>query len=355
MCLSAGSAVTIALLTPGVEGVVLALVGPGDRARGSVRLGRRPVDADLDTGVLGIVGTGELDGWAGSAVAVAGDLDLSTADAGGRVQLVQEVCGLLMGGNLLELGTAGLASAVKAEMLGTEEVFTRRSALRQGEGEVLGRTTGRPRCPVQAGVGVDVAGGQRVNLEPITIAQVIGGSDTAGGLAQVHGLGTGVAELRVDIEAELVAGRDGVGLGRGADGGVVAALVADNVGGSDVLDGRVGVGRAADVLVGAGDLAVDDESLEVVVGEHGGDSSSNGCKHGVATHLCGLFAERCLSGLICSESFCSQLQRGALTLILRTGCLPPSFWRIHCESIHCGTRSSMFLHPSSLKERKGVA
>jgi hypothetical protein len=78
------SAVAIALPTPEVDSVVLTLVRPGSRARGSVGLRRWPVDADLDTRVVGAIAAGELDGWAGGAVAVAGNLDLGTADANRR-------------------------------------------------------------------------------------------------------------------------------------------------------------------------------------------------------------------------------------------------------------------------------
>lgn len=65
------------------------------------------------------------------------------------------------------------------------------------------------------------------------------------------------------------------------------ARVANHIGRGDVGDGRVRVVRLTDILVGIGDVAIDDESLEVVVGQsrwqHSCDSQKAGGDSG--THL----------------------------------------------------------------------
>jgi hypothetical protein len=186
--------------------------------------------------------------------------------------------------DLLELRTASCAGAVEADVLSAKKVFAGRSVLRQSEGEVLS-TIADERRPVQTRIDVNVARRQRVNLGPVAVALVIRGSHTVRCLADVDSLGSRVAELRVDVEAELVTRRDSVCLCGGADGGVIAALVANHVGRGDILDGRVVVGRSSDILVGLGDLTIDDEGLEVVVGEGGGENGSNSCENGGTTHL----------------------------------------------------------------------
>jgi hypothetical protein len=86
--------------------------------------------------------------------------------------------------------------------------------------------------------------------------------------------------LYVHAEAHLITGSDGVSLGLGSDVRVEAALVADHVVRGDIRNGRVGVCRLADILVGVGDVAVDNESLEVVVSQgsdwEGGDDGQDG-------------------------------------------------------------------------------
>lgn len=247
--------------------MVLASVGPGSRSRSGVGLRGRPVDVDVDAGVGGGISSGELDGRAGHAVAVSGDLDLGAAN--------------------VELGATDRTGAVQAEVLRAEKVLAGRRAGGEGEGEVLGSlAAGVVVGPREASGGADAAGGQGVDLEPVAVTEVVLGRDAGGGLAQVDGLGTGVAEVRVDVEAELVTGGNSVGAGGGTDGGVVATLVADDVGGADALDGRVGVGRTADVLVWVGAHAVDDQRLEVVVSENAGrEDGSNSRKGSEGTHL----------------------------------------------------------------------
>ena len=246
------SAVAVALLAVEVGGVVGAGVGPGSRSVHGVRLRGRVVDVDVQTGLSAVIGTGELHGRAGSARATALDVELSAAD--------------------VELRTANLAGGVETDVLGTEEVLARGELGGQGEGEVLDTGTGVG-SPLET-LGSDLRGGELVDLEPVTVTGVLGGG--AGGLGHVDGLGSRVANLRVDGETDLVTGLDGHGASSSHDLGVAAALVAGHVRGGDILDGAVGVGRAADVLVRAGGLAVDDESLEVVVGQSTGHEASGG-------------------------------------------------------------------------------
>lgn len=55
----------------------------------------------------------------------------------------------------------------------------------------------------------------------------------------------------------------------------------------DVRDGRVGVVRLANILVSICDVAIDDESLEVVVGEDGREEGRSGQEAGGGVHVDG--------------------------------------------------------------------
>lgn len=258
--------------------MVLALVGPGDGARGSVAGGSRVVDVDEDTGLAAIVGTGEVDSGRGRA---------SARSANGK-----------LGAANVELSTALLAGAVETNVLSAHEVVALGQGVGQGEGEVVDARVVDVGGPLEAGVG-DGAGGQLVDLEPLAVAEVVGGLGAVGGLAHVDGEGAGVAQLRVDGEADLVTGLDRVGARLGADVGIEATLVADDVVRGDVGDGRVGVGGLAHKLVGLSLVAVDDESLEVVVGKGGRDGGSNGQEGREGTHLDGC----CVCGGVCGLVF----------------------------------------------------
>lgn len=267
--------------------MVLAGVGPGDGAGRGVAGQRRPVDVDLDAGLVAGVGAGELDGGAGLAAPAARDLELGAAN--------------------VELRAAKGAGAVQANVLGAHEVVARRQVLRQLEGEAAGALAAGEGGPVDARVGVDLAAGQRVDLEPVAVALVLVGGDAVGSAREVHGLRARVSQVRVDEESDLVARRHRVGLGGGHDGGVEPALVAHHVLRLDVLDGRVGVGRPSHVLVRPGRLAVDHEGLEVVVRQRRGDEAHGGDDggQGVAVHLCNGFGD---SGESCAVRQTKELQ-----------------------------------------------
>ncbi|KAI6777280.1 hypothetical protein HG530_001225 [Fusarium avenaceum] len=250
-------AVTVACLAGEVGGVVSAGAGPDLGAGGGVLGHGRVVDAEEEAGVGGLESTGEGDNGRRLAGTGTVDGDLGTAD--------------------VELGTVLLASAVETDVLGAHQVGTLGGVLGQGEGEVVetARLAIQVVGPLNA-LGTNLLPGHLVDLEPVAIAEVVGTLSAIGGLAHVDGERTGVAHLAVDCETDLIAGRDRECLGSGADVLVETAGVADDVLGGDVGDGAVGVGGLADILVRLGDLAVDNESLEVVVGKGGRESGSKG-------------------------------------------------------------------------------
>lgn len=235
--------------------MILAATGPDLGAGSSVAGGGRVVDADEQTRLLTSVGSRELDGVGGSGGAGTGDLDLGATN--------------------VELSTALSTGGVETDVLGTHEIAAGGELLGEGKGEVVDTLVVDVAGPLETPIG-DGAGGQLVDLEPVTITEVVGGVGAGGGLAHVDSEGTGVAKVVVDSETDLVTSVDGVSLGSRSDVGIEATSVADNVLGSDILNGRVGIGGSADILVGLGDIAVDDESLKVVVGEDGGDGGRKG-------------------------------------------------------------------------------
>lgn len=95
------------------------LAGDGSRARDAVRLAAvvglagETVDAGEDTGVVGLVGTGERDGLRRSEGARARNVDLSA--------------------RLVELSLALLVGRVESQKLNAQEVLARRDALRDVE------------------------------------------------------------------------------------------------------------------------------------------------------------------------------------------------------------------------------
>lgn len=251
----AASAVTVGSLASKVGSVVLAAAGPDLGAGSGVAGGSRVVEVDEKTGLRSVVSTGELDGVGRSAGTRALNGELGAAD--------------------VELSTTLASGGVESHVLGSHEVSTGGKLVGEGEGEVVDALVVDVGSPLETSIG-DGASGQFIDLEPVTVTKVVRSLSAGGSLAHVDGKGTGVTNLDVDGEANLVTGSDGVGLGLGPDVGIETTGVADNVLGGDILDGRVGVGRLTDVLVGLGGLAVDDEGLEVVVGKDAGEGGSDG-------------------------------------------------------------------------------
>ncbi|CAF3566430.1 unnamed protein product [Fusarium graminearum] len=215
------------------------------------------IDAEEKAGVGGLEGTGELDHGRRLASTVAVDSDLGTAD--------------------VELSTVLLASTVETDVLSAHEVGTLGGVLGKSEGEVLDTTRLAVHVvgPLNT-ISSNLLPGHLVDLEPLIITEVVGSLSAIGGLAEVDRERTGVTHLAGNGEANLVTGGNLHGLGGGADVLVETAGVADDVLGGDIGDGAVVVGGLSDVLVRLSDLAVDDEGLEVVVGEGGGESGGKG-------------------------------------------------------------------------------
>lgn len=185
--------------------MVLTGVGPCDGTRGSVASGHRPVDADLDTRLVSVVGTRELDSGGGGASTAASDLELSTSD--------------------VELSASKVAGAMETDVLSAHEVLTSGQVGWQSEGEV-GDTAVDEAGPLNA-VGGESGVGKLVDLEPVAVSLVF--LSSAGSLAHVNGQGTRVAKVGVDLEANLITGCDGVSLSLGHYGGIKTTSVANDV------------------------------------------------------------------------------------------------------------------------------
>lgn len=263
-------AVTVASLASKVGSVVLTAAGPDLGAGSSVVGDGRVVDAEEQTGVGGGISTRE-------------------RDNGRRLASTGTVDGELSAANV-ELSTVLLTSAVETNVLGAHEVSTLGSLLGKCEGEV-GDAVGlavHVVGPLNA-VLTDSLPGHLVDLEPVTITKVVRSLSAVRGLAQVDSQRTGVAHVVGDSETNLIAGRNSVSLGSSADILVETASIADDVLGGDVGDGAVVVGSLADVLIRLGDLAIDDESVEVVVRKgsgEGGDEGQSGREGGSHLECC---------------------------------------------------------------------
>lgn len=250
-------AVTVAGLAGEVGGVVSAGVGPRSGS-GSIVVGNgRVVDAEEEARVGGLESTRELDERRRLASTVTVNGDLGTTD--------------------VELSTVLLASTVETDVLSAHEVGTLGGILGESEGEVVdtARLAVHVVGPLDA-LSTNALPGHLVDLEPVAITEVVGSLSAIGSLAEVDGEGTGVAHLGDDGETDLIAGGDLHGLGSGADVLVETASVADDVLGGDIGDRTVVVGGLSDVLVILSDLAVDNKSREVVVGESGRKGGGKG-------------------------------------------------------------------------------
>lgn len=157
--------------------------------------------------------------------------------------------------SLVELG------AVQRKVLAAHQILSGRKILGQGEREVA-NTAADKRRPLH-GISRLIRQRGLVYLEPVAVALVPPGR--AGCLAEVDGQGSRVADILVHLKADLIAGGYGEGLSGLHDVIVDSSIVADNVGRVDRRDGRIAVLCLADVLVGVGDLAIDNQRLEVVV------------------------------------------------------------------------------------------
>lgn len=230
------------------------LAADGARAGGLVRalvvvgLASAAVNADLDAGVVGLVGARQGDGLAGLEVAAASDLDL--------------------GAGAVELGATLAAGAVQSEQLNAEQVLAR--------GDALGHVEVVPAAALDHAVdgplataGVEVVLG---DLEPAQALVRAGGSvvdlgEPGGDGALVRG-----GDRVVNVVGELGAPEDVLPVvtdagasGHADDLGVgVAGLAADDVVGLDILHGVVVVGGTETgqlALV----LAVDGDGLVMVL------------------------------------------------------------------------------------------
>ena len=257
--------VPVASLAKQISRMVLAGVGPARGPRNGIILWRGPVDIDKKTRLLARVDARNLNQRRRAARARPSNLELRTAH--------------------IMLGTAELARTMQTDMLAAHEVVARGQLLGQLEGEVVDARGVGEGGPVQAVVRTDIRRCQVVDFEPVAVTLVLGGGGAVGGFAHVDGRGARVAELGVDVEADDVAGADGARLGCGHDVGVQAALVADHVRGGWVGDGAVGVGRAADEFVRAGDLVVHDQGLEVVMGQGRGEGRQGPKGESSGSHL----------------------------------------------------------------------
>ena len=194
-----------------------------------------------DTGVVGLVETG--------------DLDRRGEFAGtGRLNLQLEALHV-------ELSLADMA-LVDGDVLNADKVLASRNALLDGplKAVLLPAVPGS----VDTGLaGVDEAALH--DLGPVTAAIVAG--DAARGLGDVDEARAGVLDLLVEseLEANLVTGLDGVG----GNTSSLGSLVAPQVGGVDDVGserGHVGVGVLAGVsIVTTNGLVVDHEAVEDVV------------------------------------------------------------------------------------------
>jgi hypothetical protein len=227
--------------------MILAVVRPHRRTWSGVVAQRRPPESDLDAGFLAGVSTGELHRRAWLTAPATCDLDLRTAN--------------------VELRPVVHTRIMESKTLSAEKVLPRRSGSRQRKSEVLNTPVVHEGCPPD-GIGREVRRRERVDLEPVSVALVLLGR--VGCLTQVDLLDARVAPDVADAEADLRAGGDLDGLRLGQDVIVDAAVVADYVAELDVFDGAVAVLGAADVLVGGRVLSLDDNGLEVPVGEDGG-------------------------------------------------------------------------------------
>jgi len=159
----------------------------------------------------------------------------------------------------VELGLVDMA-LVQANVLDAHEVLAGRGLGGDGKLEAVLVV----RAPVAVGVGLAAAEPCLHDLEPV--ARAVVGLDVRGRLGHVHEARAGVLDQLVveDLEADLVAGLDGVGgrvAGLGADVAAEVVLVKD-VG----EDGVVRVAVLAHVRVLAAlTLAVDKEDVEDVV------------------------------------------------------------------------------------------
>lgn len=214
----------------------------------------RIVDLDQDARVFSRISTGDRDCVLRSSSRRASNLQLCAPD--------------------IKLCSAFGRGSMQTDVLAAEEIFARGDFGRQGEvprGGILGG-------PVHAGA-VDVRRGF-VDLEPVTAA-IIGGKVIAGRLGQVDRERTWVAQLIVDFEAELVimlvmpvsTGKFGPYLIPSSNslslgprpGAVGRSDIASQVGAGDVRDRAVGASNCTDILIGACDIAIDNERLEVVL------------------------------------------------------------------------------------------
>jgi hypothetical protein len=214
------------------------------------------VDAEVGVLVAGLVGTGELDGGAGNAVAAASDLDLHTRDI------------------VLRLVDVG---AVDANVLEADEVLAAGGI--GGDGGLHGVAV-----PGAPGVGGEVtalaADALLEDLEPVSGA-VVGLDIVAGGARHVDQAGAGVLHGGADAQLDGDVGAGGNGQDLGLAGVGEGTLVADDIGAVNVrvvadiggrvareLDGVEGrrAGGLADELVGAGRGTANDVDIEEVVG-----------------------------------------------------------------------------------------
>lgn len=195
-----------------------------------------------DTRVGGLVHAGDLDEGTGDAATGALDLELGTLH--------------------VELRLADVA-LVDGNVLDAHEVLAGRDGLRHRELDAVLL----PRAPAGVLVGLAAVAEARLHhLEPVAVAVVA--AHGAGGLGHVDEAGARMLDVLVEpeLEADLVARLDGVGLG----GAGLGALVAAQIGGVDDLAGERGLVRVA-VLADVGEVlalgrAVDDQLAENVVG-----------------------------------------------------------------------------------------
>jgi len=204
----------------------------------NVGLGVVPL-VEPDARVSGLVDAWNLDERGGSATTGALNAELSALH--------------------VELSLAYMA-LVKTDVLEADEVFSRRDVLGDLELEAV-LLPGAPRAVV---AGAATAKTRLPHLEPVAGAVVLG--DLAGGLGHVDEARAWVLDgLAVeDLQRDLIARLDRIGLGNGLSSPVAAEVV----GGQDVGEGWVvRVAVFADIVVLAADgLAVDVEDVKDVVG-----------------------------------------------------------------------------------------
>jgi hypothetical protein len=224
--------------------VVGATTAPHSRTRHSVRSRVASPFVIGQARIVRLVHAGDLDQRAWVASAGSLNFELSTLHV------------------MLALGHMHL---VNCNVLDAYEILPGGDILGDGEGDSIFL----PRAPASVVVGLAAAKTGLVDLEPVTRAVV--GVDGAGGLGHVYEARAGVLnELVVpELEANLVAGLDGHGLGASGLGTRVATEVVrgDNIVGER---GHVAVAVLADVgVVTTLGLAVDKQLAEDVVGLDG--------------------------------------------------------------------------------------